>query len=177
MYVKRVETLPPLSHADSSLAGEQVGVRISRLGLTLAYYPVPKAEWISFPEMPGMDEMRNPVIFAAFREDQIIGRCVLLAERNQWMELVDIRVDPAFRRCGAGKAMVGAALAYSVKQGFAGLKTFTSDRNPVMCQFCEHCGFMLQGMDRMALSRLPEERERPMAQRACQLIFYLQKGS
>ena len=43
-----------------------------------------------------------------------------------------------------------------------------------MCQFCEHEGFSLQGMDRMALALTEQERMKPLAQRSCELIFYKQ---
>ena len=58
--------------------------------------------------------------------------------------------------------------------GMTGLKMCVTDTNPVICQFCEHCGFSLQGLDRHALIYTELERDKPLARRACQLHFYQQ---
>ena len=75
---------------------------------------------------------------------------------------------------GAGKAMLGACQAWAESHHTQGLKLITTDQNPGMCQFCEHEGFSLQGMDRMALALTEPERTKPLAQRSCELIFYKQ---
>ena len=66
----------------------------------------------------------------------------------------------------------------SLHRGMRGLKMIVPDSNPAACQFCEHCGFTLQGIDRYALLSAPSERDKPAAARACALLFYRphQKG-
>ena len=41
-----------------------------------------------------------------------------------------------------------------------------------MCQFCAHNGFMLGGLDRMALIYTEKERQKPLARRSCALYYY-----
>ena len=118
--------------------------------------------------------MPGTVCFGTFLDDTLIGVAAVRSVSGGWSEILDIRVDAASRRIGAGKAMLGACQSWAEKKGTCGLKLITTDQNPGMCQFCEHVGFKLQGMDRMALAMTEGERHKPLSQRACELIFYKQ---
>ena len=183
LYVKKLgdcsAVVPPA--ADMALVGEEVLVRISRLGFSLTYLPSPNAQWRNFPPSPyasAMMQLSGTVRFGAFLDDALIGAAAIRVIPGGWAEILDIRVDAASRRIGAGKAMLGACQSWAENHQTSGLKLITTDQNPGMCQFCEHEGFRLQGMDRMALAMTEQERSKPLVQRACELIFYkqLKKG-
>ena len=177
LYVKKLENGIAAAQlaADKALVGEDVMVRVSRLGFSLTYLPAAGAQWRSFPpsaRASALIQTAGTVCFGAFLDDRLIGVAAIREIPGGWSEILDIRVDAASRRIGAGKAMLGACQAWADRHGSYGLKVVTTDRNPGMCQFCEHEGFQLQGMDRMALGMSEEERSKPLAQRSCELIFY-----
>ena len=174
LYVKKLgdgsAVVPPA--ADMALVGEEVLVRISRLGFSLTYLSSPNAQWRNFPPSPyasAMMQLSETVRFGAFLDDALIGAAAIRVIPGGWAEILDIR---------AGKAMLGACQSWAENHQTSGLKLITTDQNPGMCQFCEHEGFRLQGMDRMALAMTEQERSKPLVQRACELIFYkqLKKG-
>ena len=177
LYVKKLENGAAAANlnADKALVGEDVLVRISRLGFSLTYLPASSANWRSFPPSPRASELiqaPGTVCFGAFLDDRLIGVAAIRVIPGGWSEILDMRVDAASRRIGAGKAMLGACQAWAESHHTQGLKLITTDQNPGMCQFAEHEGFRLQGMDRYALAMTPEEAGRPLGQRACELTFY-----
>ncbi len=175
LYIKRLEQseLVPLFGSEKSLVSEQVLVRVSRLGFSLAYQQKGKAEWEAFPPEEGLySDRQGMAYFGAISDGQIIGLSCVSIGSNGWTDLLDIRVDAAYRRIGAGKAMLDACEAWGADRGLVGLRTITSDRNPAACQFLEHCGFLLGGIDRISMSMLPDERDKPLANRSCLLVFY-----
>ncbi len=183
LYVKKIEDGSDTAQllADKALVGEDVLVRISRLGFSLTYLPRQSALWRTFSPTTRASQligMQGTVCFGAYLDEQLIGVCALRPVSGLWAEILDIRVDAAHRRIGAGHAMLGACQAWAEKNGSCGLKLITTDLNPGMCQFCENMGFRLQGMDRYALAMTEEERGKPISQRACELMFYkmFQKG-
>ncbi|MBR1685897.1 MAG: GNAT family N-acetyltransferase [Clostridia bacterium] len=177
LYVKKLENGQDAAQlsADKALVGEDVLVRISRLGFTLSYLPSASAQWRSFPPSDRASfliQTPGTLCFGSFLDDKLIGVCAVRVASGGWSEILDIRVDAASRRLGAGKAMLDACQSWAEARHTAGLKLITTDLNPGMCQFCEHVGFKLQGMDRFALAMTESERNKPLAQRACELIFY-----
>lgn len=168
----------------ASLAGEDVMLRIGRSGFTLSYVPLPRAEWRSFPaddrvQPEALLADENSAMFLAFEDDAFVGQAAARNRRDTgWTEILDLRVDAASRRRGAARALLGAMEGFSRNAGMQGLRMAVTDDNTVACQFCQHCGFTLQGIDRMALAYTPAQRDKPLARRACQLFFYQlhQKG-
>lgn len=165
----------------ASLAGEDVLVRIGRTGFTLGYVPLARAEWRTYPPAnEALESLALPrtTLLAAYDGDMLAGCALTHENSNGWTEILDIRVDAAHRRKGVARALLASAEDTSLRHGMTGLKMCVTDTNPVICQFCEHCGFTLQGMDRMALLYTPQERDKPLARRASLLIFYRlhQKG-
>lgn len=178
-----VQQLRPVS--DASLVGEEVMLRIGRNGFNLGYVPMPRAEWRTFPPDRLADPalllgQPNAAMFAAFQDDgTFAGSAAVIADpATGWTRIIDIRVDAAHRRTGIASLMLDACESFSEKLGMRGLSIHIPDSNPAACQFCEHCGFTLQGLDRMALSYTDAERDKPLARRACLLFFYRlhQKG-
>lgn len=172
--------LPPREIDARVLCGEDVSVRINRSGIhpfSLSYNPAVSARWRTFPPsreaqtaMAGY--LPDAAAFGAYLDDAYVGQAVAIASDTGWCYLADLRVDPAFRLQGIGRALLDACQRFAVQKGMCGLRVTVSDTNPVMCQFVEHCGFRLEGIDRLAYAMLPEERIRPMLQRACALVFY-----
>lgn len=168
----------------ASLAGEDVMLRIGRSGFALGYVPLARAEWRSFPPAERLQPEalladENSAMFLAFEDDVFVGQAVVFSRReNGWTEILDLRVEAASRRRGVARALLGAMESFSRKAGMQGLRMAVTDDNTVACQFCQHCGFTLQGIDRMALAYTTAQRDKPLARRACQLFFYQlhQKG-
>ena len=169
----------PLQQIDArTLSGDTVAVRIGRSGLSLGYTPNGSAHWRSFGPCPrALDAfagyLRGAVILGASLEDRPVGIAAVVDSGRGWCEILDLRVDASCRLQGIGRALLDACRRYAERVGLAGVCMAVSDDNPVMCQFAEHCGFRLEGMDRMALTQMPEERIKPMVRRACELYFYL----
>ena len=172
------ERIRPISAA--SLCGEDVMLRIGRTGFSLGYVPLPRAEWRSFPMPAGLEPstlMNDPcaAMFLAFDDEAFAGQAIVYTTpETRWTDVLDIRVDAAHRRKGVAKALLNAIESFSRKQEMNGLRIALTDDNTVACQFCEHCGFSLQGLDRLALAYTASERDKPLARRACELYFYLQ---
>lgn len=169
--------------ADASLCGEDVLLRIGRGGFSLGYVPLTRAEWRSFPPPKSVEPAallgdESAAMFVAFEEDVFIGSAAIRITETGWAELLDIRVDAAHRRLSVARALLDACERFSADRGMAGLRCTATDTNPAACQFLEHCGFTLQGVDRMALIHTPAERDKPLARRACAITFYRhhQKG-
>ena len=164
--------------SDRALVGEAVHLKISRLGFQLDYLAMPKAEWRTFlpveyadPAIIVQDE--GSAFFAAFEGDKYIGCASVTAHPSGWAEVIDVRVDPTWRRKGVATALLGQCGFFAEQRGLHGLRITATDMNPALCHLCEQLGFILSGLDRMALSRAPEERTKPLIMRACLLFFYL----
>lgn len=179
------ELLPCLRPIDGAcLVGEDVMLRIGRSGFALGYVPLPRAEWRNFPMDAGLQPEallvdESSAMFLAFEDETFVGQAAVSARQDTgWADILDLRVEPACRRKGVARALLGALESFSQKAGMQGLRMALTDDNTVACQFCQHCGFTLQGLDRLAVAYTPAQRNKPMARRACQLFFYQlhQKG-
>ncbi len=173
---------PPREIDARVLCGEDVSVCINRSGIrpfSLSYNPAVAARWRTFPPTAEAEAalsglLPGAVAFGAFQDEDYVGQAVAIPGGTGWCHLADLRVDPAYRMAGIGRALLDACQRFAVQRNMTGLRAVVSDANPVMCQFCEHCGFRVEGIDRLAYAMLPEERIKPMLQRACALVFYRQ---
>ena len=112
-------------------------------------------------------------VFAAFEDERFIGQAVVRVDADtRWCRLLDIRVDAAYRRTGAGGMLLDACDRYALQRGTQGLQLTVPEDHPALCQFCAHNGFTLGGLDRMALIGTDRERVKPMARRSCALFYY-----
>ena len=162
---------------DTVLTGEEVMLRVGRSGFSIGYVPLAKAEWRSYPAAPEADPAKlvhdeQSAVFAAYEDEHMIGLACVRADDKGWAQLLDIRVDAAFRRTGAARMLLDACDRFAIVHGMRGLRVEASEANPALCQFCEHTGFVLHGLDRMALVYSAAEKAKPMARRACALYFY-----
>lgn len=187
LTIKRltIEDLPlwkPISSA--SLVGEDVLLRVGRGGFALGYVPLQRAEWRDFPA----DESADPrvaladdrcALFGAFEDNVLIGAaCVRVQPITRWAEITDLRIEAAHRRQGVARNLMDFCERFAIKRGMHGLRIACADTNPALCQFCEHCGFTLAGVDSKALAYTDSERGKPLSRRAALLTFYkpIQKG-
>ncbi len=186
LIVRRIkpETLHQVKElADSQLVTEEALLRIARMGLQLSYAALPKPEWRSYPPVSYADpafliEDEASAFYAAFEGEKYIGCAAVTTNPNGWADVLDIRVDAAFRRQGAGRLLLDKCASFALKRGLYGLRVACTDGNPGMCQFLEHEGFSLHGFDQMVLSQSPEEKAKPRSRRSSLLYFYRlnQKG-
>lgn len=168
---------------DSQLVTEEAVLRIGRMGLQLGYGSLPKPEWRVFPPVSYADpafliQDESSAVYGAFDGDRYIGGAAVTIHPGGWADVLDIRVDAAFRRQGAGRMLLDKCHSFAEKRDLVGLRVACTDSNPGMCQFLEHEGFTLHGFDQMVLSQSPEERTKPRSRRASLLYFYRlnQKG-
>lgn len=163
--------------ADRTLVSEEARVVISRLGFQLDYVPLPRAEWRSFPPVDYADPIiitqdEGSAFYAAFMGERYVGCAAVTMLPGGWADVIDLRVDGQHRRQGVGRALLDKCDHFALSHGLHGLRIACTDTNAELCQFCEHTGFTLAGLDRMALSRTPEERVKPVAHRTSLLFFY-----
>ena len=186
LIVRRIkaETLhqvEPLT--DNQLVTEEAVLRIGRMGLQLGYNPLPKPEWHSYPPVEYADpaflvQDEGSAFYGAFEGEQYIGCAAVTINPNGWADILDLRVDAAHRRQGAGSMLLDKCASFAAKRELYGLRVACTDGNPAMCQFLEHEGFVLHGFDSMVLTQTPDERLKPRSRRSSLLYFYRlnQKG-
>ncbi|MBQ7139555.1 MAG: GNAT family N-acetyltransferase [Clostridia bacterium] len=186
LIVRRIkpETLHQVKElTDTQLVTEEAVLRIGRTGLHLSYGGLPKPEWRSFPPVSYADPAflvsdESSAFYGAFEGENYIGCAAVTINPNGWADVLDIRVDAAYRRQGAGRMLMDKCASFAAKRDLYGLRVACTDANPGMCQFLEHEGFTLHGFDQMVLSQSPDERIKPRSRRASLLYFYRlnQKG-
>ncbi len=175
LHADELHLIRPIT--DRTLVTEEAHVIISRLGFQLDYMPLLKPEWRSFPPVDYADPLiitqdEGSAFYAAFDGETYIGGAAVTTLPTGWADVIDLRVEPSFRLQGAGRMLLERCEHFARKRDLHGLRIASTDKNPALCQFCEHTGFSLSGLDRMALSRSPEERLKPVSRRTCLLFFY-----
>lgn len=155
---------------DRSLVGEQAFLQVTGSGFSLRYLPTERADWQRFAgQTPAAD--RPSICLLAEQDGAPVGfACVQV--RSGWGELLDLRVDVAHRRQGIASLLLESCMHFVREQQLYGLCTETTDRNPTCCRLLQHLGFTLGGIDPMFLYPNPNERHKPLRQRACLLRFY-----
>ena len=159
------------------LCTESVSVRVGRSGYGITYLPTGLTRWKDFAMTEPAREAAAGItpgafVLGAFSGEMPVGIAVGAVRENRWCEVLDLRVDVASRQQGIGRALLDACERVAEEGDMEGLRMLVSDTNPVMCQFAEHCGFSLEGIDRLLWAMSPEERCKPMMRRASALIFY-----
>lgn len=164
---------------DSQLVTEEAVLRIGRMGMQLDYARLPKPERRTFPPVIYADPAflvndESSAFYAAFEGETYIGAAAVTITPNGWADVLDIRVDAAYRRQGAGRMLMDKCASFAKKRELHGLRVACTDTNPDMCRFLEKEGFTLHGFDQMVLSQSPDERIKPKSRRASLLYFYRQ---
>ncbi len=179
LKAEQVKLVTPIR--DVGRVDEETVLTVSRSGFLLSYKPKSEGMWRSFPPPAYADAAfvaQDPysAFFAALEDGKYIGCGAVTACDNGWAEILDLRVDSAFRRQGVGRMLIRSCRVFARQADMHGLRAVCSDQNPVFCHFITDLGFTLQGLDRMALAATKEELAKPVAHRACQLTFYSPLG-
>lgn len=107
--------------------------------------------WAFFAALSGGERVGGAaVVFQAPGVDMLRGRADVAI-------LWDIRVAPAARGQGVGKALMSAVEAWASAQGARWLEVETQDINVPACRFYERSGFELRSVDPNAYPALPDE--------------------
>lgn len=180
MIVRRIKAdtlhqIEPLT--DSQLITEEAVLRIGSFGLQMNFMPLPKPEWRSFPPADYADPAflvtdEASAFYGAFEGDKYIGCAAVTATPNGWADVIDLRVDAAFRRQGAGRMLLDKCASFAKKHQLHGVRLACTDQNPGMCQFLQHEGFTLHGFDVMVLTQSPAEKIKPKSRRPSLLFYY-----
>lgn len=176
-----LQQLSPLT--DTQLVTEEAVLRIGSFGLEMGFMPLPRPEWRSFlpadyadPAYLVTDEAS--AVYGVFDAEKHIGIAAVTTTPSGWADVIDLRVDAAFRRQGAGRMLLDKCDSFARKRELHGVRVACTDDNPVMCRFLLHEGFTLCGYDAMVLTRSPQQRLKPKSKRVSLLFFYrlTQKG-
>ena len=118
------------------------------------------ARWLS------QFDVTNWGLLAAYVDGTRIGGAViafdtssvdLLERRIDLAALWDLRVEPAMRRSGVGRALFSAAEMWSRERGCSQLQIETQNSNVPACRFYLNMGCSLRSIDRLAYRDLPTE--------------------
>jgi streptothricin acetyltransferase len=94
--------------------------------------------------------LHNPqrTVYLVYLDGQLAGQIRLGTKWNQFGEVEDLTVDPPFRRCGVGQALLTRAQEWARAHNLPGLCLETQDINTAACRLYARCGFVLCGFDR-----------------------------
>lgn len=95
-----------------------------------------------------LDDPRKTVLMA-LDGGQYAGAVRLRCDWNLYGFIDDIGIDPAFRRKGAGRALMEAAEQWAKAQHMQGLALEAQDINLHAARFYERCGFEIGGVNTM----------------------------
>ncbi len=84
-------------------------------------------------------------------EGKLAGQIKLIPWWNGYAYIDDVIVNPQFRGHGVGKALIEAAIQWSIEKRFPGIMLETQDDNVAACKLYDSCGFVLGGFDQYTL--------------------------
>ena len=94
------------------------------------------------------DEMsENSVFIGAYENGACIGLAIMQQAVFKYMCLYDLKVNKAYRGCGAAKQLIDAAKKVAVEHGYRGIYTQGQDNNLGACLFYIKSGFHIGGLD------------------------------
>lgn len=85
--------------------------------------------------------------FFAYAGDALAGQILLHENWNRVAVVLDIAVDPPFRRAGVGTRLMAQAERWARARGLRGMMLETQNVNAGACRFYEHYGYVLGGFD------------------------------
>lgn len=113
-------------------------------------YPQEECDSSGYISSPGR------TAFFAFVDGQPAGQVRLHTHWNRLGYIEDIAVDEAYRRRGAGQALLQRALQWARDRQLPGLMLETQDINVDACRLYRKCGFVLSGFDLCLYMGFPE---------------------
>ena len=143
-------------------------------GITLRESVVADPYVKDYDALPGANLMESTAawdtsnwgLISAFYEERRIGGAVIayatpnldmLEGRGDLAVLWDLRLDPEFRRMGAGKALFAASEVWARERGCRLLKVETQNINVPACRFYAAQGCVLGSINRFAYPDHPQE--------------------
>ncbi|MFL5563214.1 MAG: GNAT family N-acetyltransferase [Gemmatimonadaceae bacterium] len=117
-------------------------------------------------EWPARFDVDRAEFLAAWSDDRRIGGAVVIVEATDIVRLGgqagdallwDLRVAPAERRRGVGRALLAGAEAIARAAGMRGLTVETQDVNFPACQLYSAAGYVITSITPGAYPDLPEE--------------------
>jgi ribosomal protein S18 acetylase RimI-like enzyme len=93
----------------------------------------------------------DKVIFLAEVNGNLAGQIKIITWWNGYAYIDDVIVNPQFRGLGVGKALMEAAIQWSIEKRFPGIMLETQDDNVAACKLYDSCGFVLGGFDQYTL--------------------------
>lgn len=91
------------------------------------------------------------VVFLAEVDGKLAGQIKIITWWNGYAYIDDVIVNPQFRGLGVGKALMEAAIQWSIEKRFPGIMLETQDDNVAACKLYDSCGFILGGFDQYTL--------------------------
>lgn len=88
------------------------------------------------------EKEKNDCMIGAFKENKLVGCCVLTRIDAAVIQLRQMAVDPAWQGKGIGSAIINFAEKTACLQGFLTLRMHA--RNPVI-EFYKKCGYEISG--------------------------------
>ena len=134
-----------------------------------------KAEYFEKPEIMAFPEenyefdrvSRDGAAFGAYENGECVGLIVLKDAFWNYMYVHDLKVCSAARGKGAGRALIGAAMAESKARGYGGLYLQAQDNNLNACLFYQKAGFKIGGFDNHVYNGTSQEGK-------ADIVFYLE---
>lgn len=115
---------------------------------TVLFDPADVSE-MRFPdENYDYDSMKEKTVFLGAYEDGVcIGLAILQDTWSKYMYLYDLKVNRAYRGCGAAQALMKKSMEISEARGYRGIYTQGQDNNLAACLFYLKTGFHIGGLD------------------------------
>ena len=159
------------------LVSEVAALRLARGGFSLEYKPLASSVWRRAAEneqitAEGFLGRRDRDVFFGYLDGALCGQMVLAQNWNQMALVLDVRVDIPARRKGLGRELMDVAMDWAGLHGMEGVMVETQDANPAACQFLEHCGFTLAGVDCMLYAGLARKSEKASPLLDSGLFYY-----
>lgn len=108
-----------------------------------------KEEQMCFPdENYSYEDMAADCMFiGAYDGERCIGLAIMREGFLKYMYLYDLKVNSAYRRRGAAKALIRKAKEIAAEKGYIGIYTQGQDNNLDACLFYIDNGFYIGGFD------------------------------
>lgn len=112
------------------------------------------------------DMIENSTFIGAYDHETCIGLAVMQEGFFQYMYLLDLKVNRAYRKRGVAKALMEKAKTIAKEKGYSGIYTQGQDDNLGACLFYIKAGFHIGGFDSNVYKGTKQEGK-------SDIIFYL----
>lgn len=138
-------------------------------GVLFQYEAFPEQKVFHFDDVLMSDWLKNPIVYGAFDQDQLIGFVELNKEWNQRLRISNIFVNEERRHLGVGTVLIRQAKAYAASQHMRGIVLETQSYNVPAIRFYQTHGFVFLGCDLAAFSNEDVKRQEIRLEMYCPL--------